>query len=144
MGVVVKVFKKRESVHLLRNYLIKITRNHTHMLEEYTSFFIQRTLHMKMPEYRQQVRDFPFLGFKPEHVEKAMQIAYESGNKKAAILLLHHFVAYYLSSNENESTLENAMLKDHLLSFNVGIAYKVYRGVHYTDQWLEEYWGTLD
>jgi hypothetical protein len=141
MDAVVKIFAKRESVRLLSSYLIKITQSHKDILVDYIGFFIGRNLHMKMPEYRQQVRDFPFLGFKPEHVEKAMQIAYESGHKEECMILFDHFVEYYLRSDEMADHVRISIQKGYLLNFEANIARKVYRGVHYRNQWLQQYLG---
>ena len=150
MTAVWQHFAKRESIRILSNYLIKITQHHKDMLEDYIGFF--RGKHRSLKEYRMQIRDYPFPGFNPEHVEKAMQIANENVWNKECLILFDHFCDNYLDVQnlDLKEPVRSAIESGKKLNFdgnvgnilyNIRFAKKIHEKGDWYQGWLAYYLG---
>lgn len=146
MDLVSKIFSPRESARLLGKYLVKITQDHKNMLKDYIYFYKSRNFHMTLPEYYAQPRNFPFPGFKPEHVEKSMQIANENGWIEACSMIFEYFVANMPAGTSVEG-VRSAINNGRKLNFSGTIANRIKQigriGVNaglYFNSWLFSQW----
>jgi hypothetical protein len=146
MDLVSKVFSPRESARLLGKYLVKITQDHKNMLKDYIDFYKSRNFHMTLPEYYAQLRNLPFPGFKPEHVEKSMQIANENGWIEECSIIFEYFVANMPAGTSVEG-VRSAIKNGRKLNFSGTIANRIKQigriGVNaglYVNSWLFSQW----
>jgi hypothetical protein len=146
MDVVTKIFTKRESIRILSSFLVTITKHHMHILNDYIEFFTSRNLFMTYLEYYSKPRDFPFPGFKPQHVEKSLQIANENGWIDESVLLFEHFSTFYsckAEKDQHRARITEAIKNGAKLNFGVNIANRINNFCRDRDNalWYVMQWG---